>query len=263
MERTATHERTSIDTSNLRLLGQMDDFKVASDSTDVRGWDVLGRDGQKIGKVEHLLVDPGARTVRYLGVDLDRNLRYGMDHGDHVLIPVKDVRLSHDSRRNVHFNRISTETGALPAYDHRSIKSLLHERHDRRGHELTGREGEKRMTLSEEELAVGKRTVPAGGVTIEKKVEKEPVHESVPVSREEVSVERRPATPGTSTAPSIHRDEIRIPLMRQEAVVEKRTMPKEELVVKKDRTEGRQEVDETLRKERAEVHGAGGVKNVR
>ena len=48
-------------------LDQMDDFKVADGDPDVRGWDVVASDGQKVGHVEDLLVDPGAMKVRYQG----------------------------------------------------------------------------------------------------------------------------------------------------------------------------------------------------
>lgn len=87
------------------------------------------------------------------------------------------------------------------------------------------------------------------------------MRKAVPVTREEVSVERRPATAAAGTAPQIHQDEIRIPLM-PEVVVEKKVVPKEERVVKKRRITGEEKIDETVRKERAEVHGAEPVKDV-
>lgn len=264
MERHGTHERHgTIDTSNLRLLNRMDDFKVAKGSPDVRGWDVIGKDGKRIGEVDHLLVDPGARMVRYLGVDLDRSLLAGGTRGerggDHVLVPVSTARLDRDHRDRVFIPESSTDLAALPVYDHNSIKSLLGHERGREEHHL-GREGERRMTLSEEELAVGKRNVRAGEVEIEKKVDTEHVRKTVPVTREEVTVERRPAT-GTSTSPRIHEDEIHIPLTHEEVVVEKRAVPKEELVVKKHEVTGKERIDETVRKERAEVHGEEHVKN--
>ena len=57
---------------NLRRLGELDNFEVASDDPDVRGWDVKTRDGREVGEVEELIVDPSARKVRYLEVDLNR-----------------------------------------------------------------------------------------------------------------------------------------------------------------------------------------------
>lgn len=144
------HGMQNIDTSNLRLLSRMDDFKVAKGSPDVRGWDVIGSDGQRLGEVDHLLVDPGARRVRYLGIDLDRGLLAGRTRGgrggDHVLIPVETARLSQDHRDRVFVPETSADVGALPIYDKSSIQSLLG--HERGGREelRPGTEGGSRMT---------------------------------------------------------------------------------------------------------------------
>ena len=268
MNKIGTHEQhRTIDTSNLRLLSRMDDFKVASGNADPRGWDVIAKDGKKIGKVDHLLVDPGARMVRYLGIDLDRSLTAGREGRDHVLIPVDTARLSSAHREQVFIPETSVGLGALPVYDKSKISSLLG--HDRdRDLQRSGRSdrGERRMTLAEEELAVGKRTVEGGEVAIGKRVETEHVRESVPVTREEVTVERRPITGGVAagmdTSPRIHEDEIRIPLTHEEVVVEKRAVPKEELIVKKHQVTDEQRIDETVRKERVEVQGGEQVREV-
>jgi len=51
-------------------LRSLHDYRVAEGTPDVRGWDVLGADGKKIGEVDDLLVDTqGLRTV-YLDVTL-------------------------------------------------------------------------------------------------------------------------------------------------------------------------------------------------
>lgn len=278
MNKTTTHERhRTIDTSNLRMLNRMDDFKVAQGNPDPRGWDVIAKDGKKIGKVEHLLVDPSARMVRYLGVDLDRSLRGDLmgdrAAGDHVLVPVDTARLSSQNREQVFIPETSSGLAALPVYNKSSIASLLGPDRDRtdRGRpagpreERLGEGGERRITLAEEELALGKRTVMGGEVGIEKKVETEHVRKTVPVTREEVTIERRPVTgsvTGMDTSPRIHEDEIRIPLTHEEVVVEKRAVPKEELVVKKHQVTGEERIDETVRKERLEVHGEENVKEV-
>lgn len=261
MTRTDIHEtQQAIDTSNLSLLSQLDDFKVAKGNPDPRGWEVFGRDGKRVGKVEHLLVDPGARMVRYLGIEVDRNLLGGRTHGHHVLIPVEQAHLSEDHRERVFIPESSTAIASLPVYDQSTVRR--HGSPEReRGRPDTGREGERRITLSEEELAVGKRTVSAGDVGISKRVETEHVQKTVPVTREEVTIERRPAT-GMGTEPRIHEDEIHIPLRHEEVVVEKRTVPKEELVVKKHQVTGEERIDETVRKEHAEVHGSKNVKEV-
>ena len=112
-----------------------------------------------------------------------------------------------------------------------------------------------RLVLSEEELAIGKRQVAAGEVGVRKTVESHRVHEEVPLRHDEVEVERRPITDGYSAAGArIGEDEdIRIPLHAEEAVVEKRVVPKEELVVRKREVTETEMVDTDLRRERAEV----------
>jgi len=76
--------------------------------------------------------------------------------------------------------------------------------------------------------------------------------------REEVTIERRPAT-GMGTAPTIEEGEIRVPLSHEEVIVEKRVVPKEELVIKKHEVQGEQVVEEEVRRERVEVNRTGDV----
>lgn len=52
-------------------------YKVADGDADVRGWDVFGRDGVRVGTVDDLLVDPAAEQVRYLAVRLSPELSGG------------------------------------------------------------------------------------------------------------------------------------------------------------------------------------------
>jgi len=261
MKRTDVYE--AIDTSNLMPLSRMEDFQVASDNPDVRGWDVLANDGKKIGKVEDLLVDRNARDVRYLAVSRDRGLFSG--GSGHVLIPVEDIRL--DRGRQVYLDSLgSSDIGSLQDYDLQSFSRSEGFAQGQAGtpgtRDRLDTEREARVTVSEEELAVNKRTVSAGEVGVQKRVETEHVRESVPVMREEVTVERRPVTGRTGMAPEIGDDEIRIPLTQEEVVVEKRVVPKEELVIKKHQVQGEQVVEDDVRRERAEVVNTGDVKNL-
>jgi uncharacterized protein (TIGR02271 family) len=111
---------------------------------------------------------------------------------------------------------------------------------------------ERVLTLSEEELAVGKRKVSAGEVSVHKHVETEHVTETVPLTRDEVTIERRPVTDRQSAAP-IGEDHITVRLTEEEAVVEKRPVVKEEIVVKKHAVQETQTVEADLKKERADI----------
>jgi uncharacterized protein (TIGR02271 family) len=266
MNRTGTYE--AIDTTNLTPLSRMDDFQVSSNDPDVRGWDVLANDDKKIGKVEDMLVDRTAREVRYLAVRREGGLFSALTGGGsgYVLIPVGEVRLDRD--RKVYLDSLgSSEIGSMQEYDldsfSRSEGFAQSGTSDRLSSDRlnTDTQREARVTVSEEELAVGKRTVSAGEVGVQKRVETEHVREAVPVMREEVTVERRPVT-GMGTAAEIGDDEIRVPLSQEEVTVEKRVVPKEELVIKKHQVQGEQIVEDEVRKERAEVVHTGDVKNL-
>jgi uncharacterized protein (TIGR02271 family) len=129
---------------------------------------------------------------------------------------------------------------------------LVRERMEAHG---VGEEEAMRLVLNEEQLAIGKREVSGGEVGVRKHVETQHVHENVQLRHEEVEVERRPITDGYSaTGGTIGQDEdIRIQLHAEEAVVEKRVVPTEELVVRKREVVENQPVDATLRRETAEV----------
>ena len=120
-----------------------------------------------------------------------------------------------------------------------------------------GREvNDARLTLSEEQLTVGKRTVQAGEVSVHKTVETEHVSETVPLMREEITIERRPirADAVSSGDIEISADEIRIPLMAEEAVVEKRVVGTEEVLLGKRQVTENETVEADLRKERLELN---------
>jgi hypothetical protein len=114
-------------------LKELKDFKVASDDPDVRGWKVLGRDGRKIGEVHDLLVDTAAMRVRYLDVELDRDLLAalpavpGVAHTGallehrHVLVPIGTALLD-DDHDDVRIESLDAgDVAVLPPYDHKAF----------------------------------------------------------------------------------------------------------------------------------------------
>jgi uncharacterized protein (TIGR02271 family) len=243
-------------------LNQLPGYKVADGEPDIRGWDVVASDGHRLGKVEELLVDTQANKVRYVEVDVDGDDR-------HVTVPIGYARLE-ESRHQVLVDRMgSDQLRALPTYERGGMTRDYEEQVGRACnvtaapaaesdyYENDAFRGDKemRLTLSEEQLNVGKRQVEAGEVGIHKHVETQHVHENVEVRREEVEVERRPITDPLHASGQIieTEDEIRIPLHAEEVVVEKRVVPTEELVVRKREVVENEGVDATLRRETAEV----------
>ena len=91
-----------------------------------------------------------------------------------------------------------------------------------------------RVQLREEELRAEKERVKAGEVRLRKEVVTEERTLEVPVTREEVVVERRPAARGQEARGDIgDNEEIRIPIMEEEVHVEKTPVVKEEVSLKK------------------------------
>jgi uncharacterized protein (TIGR02271 family) len=270
-------------------LGSLDDFEVAEDFPDPRGWDVVLADGNKIGEIEELIVDTQALRTRYLDVDLDKDA-VGLTEDKHVLIPVGAARLD-DDRDDVIVDLDIGQIAAMPAYDQAMItrdyeNSIVgsfrrsddvaqtstadqdfysHQSFDdsrfygnrwrqNRDNLGTTDRDEARITRAEEELAIGKRRVQAGEVNVEKQVETEHISEPVSVRREEVTVERRPIEEGRTAAnATIGEDEIRVPVTEEEVIVEKRPVVKEEIVIRKHAVEDTKEVEADVRKERVEV----------
>ena len=114
-------------------------------------------------------------------------------------------------------------------------------------------ENELRVQRSEEELRAGTREREAGSVNVRKRVRADRERVRVPKRREEVSVERVPVQEGTASEDEIGDDEVRIPVVEEEVVVEKRPVVKEELRIRKDIVEDEEVVEEDVRKEEVEV----------
>src|SRR5688500_12834952 len=112
---------------------------------------------------------------------------------------------------------------------------------------------EARVTRSEEELNIGKRQVSEGEVEIRKTVETVRVSQPVTRMREEVTVERHSVEGRQPGDIDIGEDEIRIPVVEEEVVVEKRPVVKEEIVVKKHAVTDERTVEADVRRERIDV----------
>lgn len=122
------------------------------------------------------------------------------------------------------------------------------------------REGEEtaRIQLHEEEVRVGKRQVEVGGVRLRKIIRTETVNQPVELQREEVVIERVPASEaGTATGEISSEQEVFIPLRREEAVVQKEARVTEEIRARKATETERQQVSETVRKEDVQVEKEG------
>jgi hypothetical protein len=98
----------------LQGLRSLHDHELAEGVPDVRGWKVVDRNGDRIGRVDDLIVDPAAQAVRYIDVDLRDSVSPDDDKDYHLLIPVGTARLD-DQDDCVHAdNLIKDQLGSYP-----------------------------------------------------------------------------------------------------------------------------------------------------
>jgi uncharacterized protein (TIGR02271 family) len=110
-----------------------------------------------------------------------------------------------------------------------------------------------RVPISEEQVKVGKREVEQGAATIRKEVTTERVNTPVDLKREDLVVERTDVRGATVPPDAFREGEVRIPLKKEEAVVQKEARVVGEMKIgKQERTE-RKDVSETVRKEQVKV----------
>jgi uncharacterized protein (TIGR02271 family) len=126
-------------------------------------------------------------------------------------------------------------------------------------HMGAGMTEEARLRLHEEQLAISKREVGAGEVDIHKRVQQETVQQTIPVRREEVTVERHAlhGLPDPGARIAAQDEVVRVPLFREEILTEKRIVPTEEVVVHKQEVMDQQTVGATLRSEYVETSQTG------
>jgi len=99
----------------LYKLSEVKDFEISPNNPDVRGWTLIGLDGERIGKVSDLIVDTKAQKVRYLDIEVDKDVAIGKDH--HVLIPIGTARL-HKNDNNVLVEGVDRHNiGQYPMFD--------------------------------------------------------------------------------------------------------------------------------------------------
>lgn len=161
--------------------------------------------------------------------------------------------------------RTTTTTAGTSGYE--SGFRTGDERHDRSdttvGHDTSGPTTDDAMTRSEEQLHVGTARREAGRARLRKYVVTETVTKTVPVTHEEVRVEREPITDANRgdalDGPSISEEEHEVVLHAERPVVEKEVVPVERVRLDKETVTAQETVTEEVRKEKIEVLDADGT----
>jgi uncharacterized protein (TIGR02271 family) len=127
------------------------------------------------------------------------------------------------------------------------------------GRDVSGPTTDQAMTRSEEELQVGTETRERGRARLRKYVTTEQQTVTVPVSREEVRLEREPITDANldaaTSGPAISEEEHEVTLREEQVVVDKRAVPKERVRLDTETVTEERQVAEDVRKEQIDVDG--------
>jgi uncharacterized protein (TIGR02271 family) len=129
------------------------------------------------------------------------------------------------------------------------------------GRDTSGPTTDDAMTRSEERLNVGTRSEEIGRARLRKYVVTENATETVPVSREEIRVEREPITDGNVgnalDGPAISEEEHEVTLHAERPVVETEAVPVERVRLDKETVTDTETVSADLRKEQIELDTDG------
>lgn len=148
----------------------------------------------------------------------------------------------------------------LRQYGGYDITRKSKETQDDRSATASGSQAGDTYQAREEKLRVRKTPVETGEVTVRKEVHQEHKTIDVPVSREEVVIERHAGRGQKASGNQLKAgQEIRIPVKEEQVNVDKETVVAEEVTVGKRQVQGTTRVDETLRKERIDVDTKGNV----
>jgi len=255
----------------------------------ILGKTVYGSDGGKLGKVGQVYLDDATNRPEWLTVQT------GLFGNHESFVPVAQGELN-DSGLTVPYSkeqvkdapRVDADQGHLsqdeeaalyrhygmdhseqdsdsglpaaggPGTDHDTTKNTT-------GYDTSGPTTDEAMTRSEEQLKVGTERVQAGKARLRKHVVTEQQNVTVPVTREEVRLEREPITEANRgqalAGPDISEEEHEVVLNKEQVVVQKEAVPVERVKLGKETVTEERQVSEQVRKEEIEADGdvAGGV----
>ena len=252
--------------------------------------EVVDAQGNRIGSVENVWLDPATDQPEFVAVktgtligrthlvpladaqidDASRQLRvpYSQDQIKNAPHFPDDADLSEEDEAGVYRHYGLRRSEAPSATGLASGGGMTEQQQaGTRSQQQPARtdQDQESLTLAEERLRVEKRPVEAGRARLRKVVRTERVSQPVELRREEVTIERVPAS-GQEVPPNAFQEQtIEVPLRREEPVVEKEAHVTGQVRVDKtaeteQRTVGgevRREEVEVDRQGEADVHGSG------
>jgi uncharacterized protein (TIGR02271 family) len=251
-----------------------------------RGAKAVDVNGDKVGSVDEVYLDRGSEQPEWITVstglfgtrttfvpindaqliDGEVRLGYAKDQIKDAPNVDADGALSRDEEQALYEHYGRSDYNDFNGSDARAGSTdrdrTGEDRTDREtvGRDTSGSTTDDAMTRSEEELRVGTTRRESGRARLRKYVVTENVTETVPVSREEVRVEREPITDANvgnaMDGPAISEEEHEVVLHEETPVVEKEAVPVERVRLDKETVTDEVQVNEGLRKEEIEVDGA-------
>jgi len=247
----------------------------------VIGQSVHGRDGDKLGKVGQVYLDDETGKPEWATVQTGLfgtkesfvPLAQADLTGDGLSVPYTKDQVKDAPTVDVEQGHLSQDEEAelyrhygLDYSERRSDSGLpaqggtgQGEQSRSEGHDTSGPTTDQAMTRSEEQLKVGTEQVETGRARLRKHVVTEQQTVTVPVSREEVRVEREPITDANRdqavAGPDISEEEHEVVLTEERPVVHKETVPVERVRLGKETVTDQHEVSEEVRKEHIETEG--------
>ena len=238
--------------------------------TDLRGEEVVDRDGDKIGKLDEIYLDQQTGEPAWALV------KTGLFGSASTFVPLQGasraddgggLRVAYEKDQVKDAPTMEADGQLSPEEEARLYRHYGLDYADidggdgdtDTGHDTSGPNTDEAMTRSEEELQVGKTTRERGRARLKKYVVTEQVTQTVPVQREEVRIEREPITEGNVDAatdgPAISEEEHEVTLHEEQVVTSKQAVPKERVRLEKDTVVEEQQVSEELQKEQIEADG--------
>jgi uncharacterized protein (TIGR02271 family) len=267
-----------------------------SDPTQLHGLTVTGPGGEKLGKVDGIYLDNDTQRPEWAAV---KSGLFGSHvslvplatadlAGDQLRVPFDKGALEsaphHDPDRELspqdeadlftHYGipygggSVTARTGGQQQYEggrqqYDGGTGGQNQRRDRAegavGHDTSGPTTDDAMTRSEERLRVGTETTEAGRARLRKYVVTENVTQTVPVSHEEVRIEREPITDANVgdavDGPAISEEQHEVTLHAERPVTQTEAVPVERVRLGKETVTEHEEVSGEVRKEEIDTSG--------
>jgi len=156
----------------------------------------------------------------------------------------------------------TTDTASGQGFSGQGVQSGVGvNEHGTKGHDTSGPTTDNAMTRSEEQLHVGTQRVETGRARLRKYIVTENVTQTVPVSHEQVRIEREPITDANRGAaydgPAISEEEHEVVLRGERPVVQKEAVPVERVRLDTQTVTEQETVTGQVRKEQIEADTDG------